>query len=102
MSLEAAAGKNPVSHVGKLYNVLALLIARDIHARLEGVDQVSVQLLSAIGEPVDQPQVASIEIACARPVDANIRARAAEIADTWLSDLPRVTDMILDERVGLY
>jgi S-adenosylmethionine synthetase len=27
MSLEAAAGKNPVAHVGKLYNV----VARDVH-----------------------------------------------------------------------
>jgi S-adenosylmethionine synthetase len=27
MSLEAAAGKNPVTHVGKLYNIIAMRIA---------------------------------------------------------------------------
>ena len=102
MSLEAAAGKNPVSHVGKLYNVLALLIARDIHAGLEELDEVRVQLLSAIGEPVDQPQVASIEITSTRRVSPSARARAAEIADRWLSDPTRVTNMILDERVALF
>ena len=32
MSVEAAAGKNPVSHVGKIYNVLAHELAMRIYA----------------------------------------------------------------------
>ena len=32
-SLEAACGKNPISHVGKVYNVLALVAAQDIGQR---------------------------------------------------------------------
>jgi len=40
MSMEAAGGKNPVSHVGKIYNILANLIARDIAEEIEGVQEV--------------------------------------------------------------
>lgn len=102
MSLEAAAGKNPVSHVGKLYNVLATLIARDIHAKVGGAAEVSVQLLSAIGEPIDQPQLAGIEIHAPAGLDAAMHSRAAEIADAWLADIRQVTELILDEGIAMY
>jgi S-adenosylmethionine synthetase len=102
MSLEAAAGKNPVSHVGKLYNVLAALIAKDLHARLDDVDEVIVTLLSAIGTPIDDPQVAAIEVSCRRGFSAELNKRASLIADEWLGNIARVTDLILDEQVTLY
>lgn len=102
MSLEAAAGKNPVSHVGKLYNVLATLIARDIHAKVEGAEQVSVQLLSAIGSPIDQPELAGIEIHAPGGMSVSLQSHAAEIADAWLADIQKVTELILDERIELY
>ena len=102
MSIEAAAGKNPVSHVGKLYNVLATLIARDIHAKVDDAEQVSVQLLSAIGEPIDQPELAGIEIQAPGGLSKALRAHAAQIADAWLADLPRVTESILDQRIAVY
>ena len=42
MTMEAAAGKNPVSHVGKIYNLLSHQLARKIHAQVEGVEEVYV------------------------------------------------------------
>lgn len=102
MSLEAAAGKNPVSHVGKLYNVLATLIARDIHAKVEGAEEVSVQLLSAIGEPIDQPELAGIEIHAPGGLDMSLRTHAAEIADAWLADVRHVTELILNDEIAVY
>ncbi|MEW6703614.1 MAG: methionine adenosyltransferase [Pseudomonadota bacterium] len=102
MSLEAAAGKNPVSHVGKLYNVLALLIARDIHRELRSPGEVTVQLLSAIGDPVDEPQVAAIDITSARPLSPAERSFAKQVAARWLGQVGQVTGLILDERVPLY
>lgn len=59
---EAAAGKNPVSHVGKIYNVLTHLLANRIHAETPGAREVVVWLCSRIGEPVDQPQTASVQV----------------------------------------
>jgi len=62
MGTEAAAGKNPVSHVGKIYNVLSHKIAREIYEKVDGVKEVYVLLLSRIGTPIDLPQVAAAQI----------------------------------------
>ena len=62
MGTEAAAGKNPVSHVGKIYNVLAHKIAREIFLGIEGIKEVYVLLLSRIGAPIDQPQIATAQL----------------------------------------
>ena len=57
MTMESVAGKNPVSHVGKIYNVVATRIAKDL-ARMDGVEAAEVTLVSRIGEPVREPQLA--------------------------------------------
>lgn len=62
MGTEAAAGKNPVSHVGKIYNVLSHKLAREIYETIEGVQEVHVLLLSRIGTPIDRPQMAVAQI----------------------------------------
>jgi S-adenosylmethionine synthetase len=62
LGTEAAAGKNPVSHVGKIYNVLAHQMAREIHQSIEGIKEVYVLLLSRIGSPIDQPQLATAQL----------------------------------------
>ncbi len=56
MSLEAVAGKNPVSHVGKIYNLKAQEIANRINEAFK-VKEVQVQLLSRIGKPINDPFV---------------------------------------------
>ncbi len=61
-SLEAAAGKNPVNHVGKIYNVLSHEIARRIHKEVNGVREVTVYLCSQIGNPLDEPLQASASL----------------------------------------
>jgi S-adenosylmethionine synthetase len=52
---EAAAGKNPVAHAGKVYSVLSHRLARLIHARCPELVEVYVHLAARIGEPVDRP-----------------------------------------------
>ncbi|MFZ1061091.1 MAG: methionine adenosyltransferase [Candidatus Rokuibacteriota bacterium] len=52
---EAAPGKNPVAHVGKIYSVLSHRLARLIHARCPGLLEVYVHLACRIGEPVNRP-----------------------------------------------
>ena len=59
---EEAAGKNPVSHVGKIYSVLAHLLATRLHAHIPGLREVMVWLCSHIDEPVDQPQIVSVQV----------------------------------------
>jgi S-adenosylmethionine synthetase len=62
ISSEAAAGKNPVSHVGKLYTLLTHQIARQVVERVQGVAEVYVWLCSQIGQPINAPWVAAAQV----------------------------------------
>jgi S-adenosylmethionine synthetase len=59
---EAAAGKNPVSHVGKIYNLLTHRIAHQIYQKVDGLEEVYIWLLSQIGKPIDQPAIAAAQV----------------------------------------
>lgn len=59
---EAAAGKNPVSHVGKIYNVLTYKIAHHVHEKVSEVEEVYIWLLSKIGSPIDHPAIAAAQV----------------------------------------
>ena len=63
MSTEAAAGKNPVSHVGKIYTLLSHRIADEIYRAVPGIREVYVWLCSQIGRPIDEPLIASAQLA---------------------------------------
>jgi S-adenosylmethionine synthetase len=101
MSLEAAAGKNPVAHVGKLYNLFATLIAQDVRAECPEVEEVSVQLLSCIGAPVGEPELAALEVSGGALTPAR-RRRIEAIAAARLDDPAALTRLILDEKIALY
>ncbi len=62
MGTEAAAGKNPVSHVGKIYNLLAHKTAEKIYRQIGGIEEVYVLLLSRIGSPVNKPHMATAQV----------------------------------------
>jgi S-adenosylmethionine synthetase len=62
MSSEALAGKNPISHVGKLYNVLAQELTRDLVHTLVEVRSARCYLSSQIGRPIDDPEVVHLEL----------------------------------------
>ncbi len=62
MSMEGVAGKNPVSHVGKLYNLVAGRIAEDIVSSVPDAAAADCFLVSRIGAPVTEPQLAHARI----------------------------------------
>ena len=78
LGTEAAAGKNPVSHVGKIYNVLSHKIAKEIYEKIDGIKEVYVLLLSRIGTPIDSPQMATAQVLLERGRKINEIARKAE------------------------
>ena len=102
MSLEACAGKNPVAHVGKIYNVLAMRIAEEVHAAVSGAPAVDVALLSAIGAPIDQPQVASIEVGPRHLLTADAADRVRGVCDERLRRVEEITELVLFRRVSLF
>lgn len=103
MSMEAAAGKNPVSHVGKIYNILSTLIANDIAEQIEGVQEVYVRILSQIGKPIDEPLVASIQVIPKPGYKVEqFERQAYEIADEWLANITKIQKMILEDKVNVF
>jgi S-adenosylmethionine synthetase len=88
MSLEAAAGKNPVTHVGKLYNLMASRIAHAVVEGVPGVTEANCCLLSQIGKPIDAPQVFDVKLRLADPAAlASLRARIEAVAQDELSGI---------------
>ncbi|MFW5875550.1 MAG: methionine adenosyltransferase [Myxococcota bacterium] len=69
MTMESVAGKNPVSHVGKIYNVVADRIARSVWNDVPEVREATCLLVSRIGAPIDDPQLVDVRVHPAPGVD---------------------------------
>jgi S-adenosylmethionine synthetase len=104
MSLEASAGKNPVNHVGKLYNILGNLIAQDIVKEAKGnVREVHVRILSQIGKPVDEPQVASVQILPASGVRlTQLKGIADSVTQRWFDDIGTIPQLLLTDKLTVF
>ena len=101
MTLEATAGKNPVSHVGKLYNLLAMRIAAAIAGEVPGVDDSSCIIVSQIGRPVNDPQV--LDIALIGPAERRALERpVTDVVNALLQQLHTMRDELLAERLPVY
>ncbi|MCC7572349.1 MAG: methionine adenosyltransferase [Candidatus Methanofastidiosum sp.] len=99
MSMEAAAGKNPVNHVGKLYNVLSLYIARDIYNNTN-VGETQVRILSQIGKPINDPL--ACDVSTENEVSNEDHKEIQRIASDWLDNIRQVTEDIINEKVNLF
>ena len=104
MSMEAAAGKNPVTHVGKLYNLLAFEVADKIAREHEGkVKEVWIRFVSQIGKPVDQPQVASAQIIPEQGTHiSKFKSEVEALVDESLADIYKMTDKIVAGKVRVF
>ena len=87
VSSEAAAGKNPVSHIGKIYNLLSHRIAARIYRQVPDVSEVYVWLLSEIGTPIDQPQIATAQLIMKKGSLSEVEKEAAEIIEKELENI---------------
>lgn len=103
MSLEATAGKNPVNHVGKLYNVLAREIAESIVLELDAIEAAECVVLSRIGSPVSEPELVDVRVATVenRPWESQ-HGRIREIVGDQLLDLELMTERVLRGEVRLF
>jgi S-adenosylmethionine synthetase len=92
MSLEAAAGKNPVTHVGRLYNIACRDIAQRIVTELPQVSRAQCLMVSRIGSPVAEPALVEVKLAIApgAPVAA-LHEPIGTIVSESLSELPART-----------
>ncbi|SFM79876.1 methionine adenosyltransferase [Methanolobus profundi] len=87
VSSEAAAGKNPVSHVGKIYNVLSHHIAARIVEKVPDVKEAYVWLLSDIGVSIDHPKVAAAQIVMKKGSVDSVAKEVEEVIDFELEHI---------------
>ena len=97
MSMEAAAGKNPVTHVGKLYNILSFEVAERLVKENPGrVKEVWIRIVSQIGKPIDEPQAATAQIIPEKGTHISAIQKDAEVMiDEELAKIYKLTDRIV-------
>lgn len=103
MTMEATAGKNPITHVGKLYNVAAMLIAEAVVEHVPEVVATECYLVSAIGSPINEPRVVDIrvEMADAAP-PAAARPQIEKVVGDLLASVDTLWKPILERRISLF
>ncbi|CCQ35552.1 S-adenosylmethionine synthase [Natronomonas moolapensis 8.8.11] len=97
MSMEATSGKNPVNHIGKIYNLLSTEIARSVVEAVDGIREVRIRLLSQIGKPIDEPHVADASLVTEAGVEVgDIEAAVEAIIDEELANVTDITERVID------
>jgi S-adenosylmethionine synthetase len=96
MSMEATSGKNPINHIGKIYNLLSSELAHECVAKVDGIEEIQVRLLSQIGMPIDQPLIASAQIIPKSGITLkDIEKDVYEVIDAGLADITSITDRVI-------
>jgi S-adenosylmethionine synthetase len=103
MSMEATSGKNPVNHIGKIYNLLSTEIARGVVAEVDGIRDLRVRLLSQIGRPIDEPHVADARVVTEDGVAvADVADAVTAIVDEGLANVTDVTERVIDGELSTF
>lgn len=93
MSMEAASGKNPVTHVGKIYNLASRKIAEEIHEKTGEFAQV--KMLSEIGTEIDQPKNVEVETEAGRK-------EVEETVERNLDNIQQITEDVLEGKLSTF
>ncbi|MFW6000174.1 MAG: methionine adenosyltransferase [Halorubrum sp.] len=103
MSMEATSGKNPVNHIGKIYNLLSTRVAESVTSEVDGIRDLQVRLLSQIGRPIDEPHVADAQIVTEEGVELDdIESDVLDIVDRELADVTDVTRSVIEGDVSTF
>jgi len=103
MSMEATSGKNPVNHIGKIYNLLSTRIAESVVDDVDGIRDLRIRLLSQIGRPIDQPHVADAHLVTTDDTDLHeIEDDVTEIIDHHLANVTDITQAVIDGELDTF
>jgi S-adenosylmethionine synthetase len=103
MTMESVAGKNPVTHVGKLYNLAAQRITNAMVQELMEVEEAYCYLVSTIGRPVVEPQVADLQVRLVPGATlAAVQAPIREIFNDQLSQMMVIRQELVDGIIKVY
>ncbi|HMK53570.1 MAG TPA: methionine adenosyltransferase [Methanobacteriaceae archaeon] len=103
MSMEATSGKNPINHVGKIYNLLSNQMANTIVSEVEGVKQVHIMILSQIGSPIDQPKAASAQLILENGYEMGaVQKEVNGVMNSCLADINQITEMLVKGKLRTF
>jgi S-adenosylmethionine synthetase len=103
MTMEAAAGKNPVSHVGKLYNIVAGRICAVLVAKTRNVLSSTCRIVSRIGARVDEPQLVDVELGLGHGVEVHELHEDVEgVVNAQLERIPELRRELLEQRINVF
>ena len=102
MTLEAVAGKNPVTHVGKLYNAAASQLAAAIVGEVSEITEAECFLVSQIAAPVDKPRIALLRVWCRQGVlTADVERQIRGVAERQIAAIPQLWKSFLNETTSV-
>lgn len=103
MSMEATSGKNPINHVGKIYNLLSQEITKEVVSDVEGVKNIDIVILSQIGKPIDQPKTAIAHVLPAEGYTVEeLEGPITSIIDKWLENITDIKDFMLEGKLRTF
>lgn len=103
MSMEASSGKNPIRHVGKIYNLLSNQIANQIVYEVDGVEEIYIRILSQIGKPIDEPHVLSAQTILKEGASlSSVQPKIEEIADHCLEDVTTIPERLMKGEIDTF
>ncbi len=103
MTMEAVAGKNPVTHVGKLYNVLANRIAGALVDTIEPVQEAECYLVSRIGAPVHRPRLVDLRVRLTPGATrAEVQPQIDAVVEAQLSQVYGLASEFMQHRLGVF
>lgn len=103
MSLEAAAGKNPVSHVGKIYNVVARQVCETIVSSLPEIAAAECMIVGRIGRPVAEPALVEVKVASRNGARIDrFESDVSDVVSHRLSRIPTLVDEFAAGTIALF
>lgn len=104
MNMEAIAGKNPVTHVGKLYNLIAQRIAGALVEHIPEILHAQCFLVSRIGHPITEPQIVDVKVQlqAGASLTSAMHDAAEKIIQTHLLQSADIQTELLSGRLTVY
>ncbi len=91
MTLEAAAGKNPVNHIGKIYSLFSFDLSKKIYERFQLKNQIKI--VGRIGDDLSKPMAFSV--LTEERLDSNKKRELTSFINEELSKINEITEKIV-------
>jgi S-adenosylmethionine synthetase len=101
VSAEAAAGKNPVSHIGKIYNFLTHRIAGRIYKEVDDIEEVYVWLCSQIGKPINKPAISAVQLVLRNTTLDEVKKDVNLILEDEISNIDKFCKQLIEGKVKI-